>query len=190
MLRWPEKTFRSGKNSLIQIDDIVVIPSTTLLNNQNSSMSELSEGTAAPTFTANDQNGNPVSLTDFKGKKVILFFYPKDNTPGCTKEACAYRDNYTTFESKNTVLLGISPDNEKSHTKFIEKFDLPYTLICDTDKSICEAYGVWVEKSMYGKKYMGVERSTFLIDKEGNLVAIKRKVKPEPHVAEMLEMVS
>ena len=184
------KNLLFSKNSLIQIDDIVVIPSTTVIHNPITTMSELTEGSPAPTFTANDQNGNSVSLEDFKGKKVILFFYPKDNTPGCTKEACAYRDNHQTFESKNTVLLGISPDNEKSHTKFIEKFDLPYTLICDTEKTICEAYGIWVEKSMYGKKYMGVERSTFLIDEEGNLAAIKRKVKPEPHVAEMLDLVS
>ena len=112
----------------------------------------------------------------------------KDDTPGCTKEACAYRDASQNFEANNTVILGVSPDNEKSHKKFIDKFDLPFQLLCDTDKDICEAYGVWVEKSMYGKKYMGVERSTFLIDENGNLAAVRRKVKPEPHVAEMLEL--
>ena len=153
-------------------------------------MSQLAEGQPAPTFITTVQNGNTVNLEDFRGKKVILFFYPKDNTPGCTKEACAYRDNFSAFSKKNTVLLGISPDNEKSHTKFIDKFELPFTLLCDTEKTICEAYEVWVEKSMYGKKYMGVERSTFLIDEEGNLASIRRKVKPEPHVAEMLELVS
>ena len=153
-------------------------------------MSQLAEGQPAPTFSTTDQNGNTVNLEDFRGKKVILFFYPKDNTPGCTKEACAYRDNFSAFSKKNTVLLGISPDNEKSHTKFIDKFELPFTLLCDTEKTICEAYEVWVEKSMYGKKYMGVERSTFLIDEEGNLASIRRKVKPEPHVTEMLELVS
>lgn len=153
-------------------------------------MSKLEEGQPAPQFTTTDQDGNTVELKDFLGKKVILFFYPKDNTPGCTKEACAYRDAHGDFSAKNTVLLGVSPDNAKSHNKFIEKFDLPFTLLCDTEKEICEAYGVWVEKSMYGKKYMGVERSTFLIDEEGNLTAIKRKVKPEPHVAQMLELVS
>ena len=151
-------------------------------------MQELTEGTAAPDFSTIDQNGQSIKLSDFRGKKVILFFYPKDNTPGCTKEACAYRDASQNFEANNTVILGVSPDNEKSHKKFIDKFDLPFQLLCDTDKDICEAYGVWVEKSMYGKKYMGVERSTFLIDEDGNLAAVRRKVKPEPHVAEMLEL--
>ena len=151
-------------------------------------MQELTEGTSAPDFSSKDQNGQSIKLSDFRGKKVILFFYPKDNTPGCTKEACAYRDASQNFEANNTVILGVSPDNEKSHKKFIDKFDLPFQLLCDTDKDICEAYGVWVEKSMYGKKYMGVERSTFLIDEDGNLAAVRRKVKPEPHVAEMLEL--
>ena len=151
-------------------------------------MQELTEGTPAPDFSSKDQNGQSIKLSDFRGKKVILFFYPKDNTPGCTKEACAYRDASQNFEANNTVILGVSPDTEKSHKKFIDKFDLPFQLLCDTDKDICEAYGVWVEKSMYGKKYMGVERSTFLIDENGNLAAVRRKVKPEPHVAEMLEL--
>ena len=151
-------------------------------------MQELTEGTPAPNFSSKDQNGRSINLSDFHGKKVILFFYPKDNTPGCTKEACAYRDASQNFEANNTVILGVSPDSEKSHKKFIDKFDLPFQLLCDTDKDICEAYGVWVEKSMYGKKYMGVERSTFLIDEDGNLAAVRRKVKPEPHVAEMLEL--
>lgn len=151
-------------------------------------MQELTEGTAAPNFSSKDQNGQSIKLSDFRGKKVILFFYPKDNTPGCTKEACAYRDASQNFEANNTVILGVSPDTEKSHKKFIDKFDLPFQLLCDTDKDICETYGVWVEKSMYGKKYMGVERSTFLIDEDGNLAAVRRKVKPEPHVAEMLEL--
>ena len=151
-------------------------------------MQELTEGTPAPDFSSKDQNGQSIKLSDFRGKKVILFFYPKDNTPGCTKEACAYRNASQNFETNNTVILGVSPDNEKSHKKFIDKFDLPFQLLCDTDKDICEAYGVWVEKSMYGKKYMGVERSTFLIDENGNLAAVRRKVKPEPHVAEMLEL--
>lgn len=153
-------------------------------------MGQLQTGQPAPKFTTTDQNGNTVKLQDYLGKNVVLFFYPKDNTPGCTKEACAYRDTFEDFSSKDTVLLGVSPDDAKSHNKFIEKFSLPFTLLCDTDKKVCEAYGVWVEKSMYGKKYMGVERSTFLVDREGNLAAIKRKVKPEPHVAEMLALVS
>ncbi len=153
-------------------------------------MGQLQTGQPAPKFTTTDQNGNTVKLQDYLGKNVVLFFYPKDNTPGCTKEACAYRDAFEDFSSKDTVLLGVSPDDAKSHNKFIEKFSLPFTLLCDTDKKVCEAYGVWVEKSMYGKNYMGVERSTFLVDREGNLAAIKRKVKPEPHVAEMLALVS
>jgi len=151
-------------------------------------MQKLDEGDPAPEFTTTDQDDNTVSLSDFRGKKVLLFFYPKDNTPGCTKEACAYRDAAADFEKTGTVLLGISPDPPKSHIKFIDKFALPFRLLCDTDKSICEAYGIWVEKSMYGRKYMGVERSTFLIDEDGNLTAIRRKVKPEPHVAEMLQL--
>ena len=151
-------------------------------------MPELTEGSPAPDFTTADQDGNTVNLSDFRGKKVLLFFYPKDNTPGCTKEACAYRDASGDFEARNTIILGVSPDNEKSHHKFIEKFGLPFTLLCDTEKTLCEAYGTWVQKSMYGRKYMGVERSTFLIDEDGNLAAIRRKVKPEPHVAEMLEL--
>ena len=151
-------------------------------------MSKLIEGTSAPAFSTTDQRGNPLTLEDFRGKKVILYFYPKDDTPGCTKEACAYRDAFPEFEKKNTVILGVSPDNEKSHTKFIEKFTLPFTLLCDTEKSIAEAYGVWVEKNMYGRKYMGVERSTFLIDEAGILAAVRRKVKPVEHVTEMLEL--
>ena len=153
-------------------------------------MIKLTKGSPAPTFSTTDQNGNTVKLEDFRGKKVILYFYPKDDTPGCTKEACAYRDAFANFHSKNTVILGVSPDNKNSHTKFIGKFQLPFSLLCDTEKTIAEAYGTWVEKNMYGRKYMGVERSTFLINEEGKLAAIRRKVKPEPHVSEMLELVS
>jgi peroxiredoxin Q/BCP len=149
-------------------------------------MSELTVGAAAPAFSAPDQAGTIVSLSDFKGKMVILYFYPKDDTPGCTVEACTFRDEHSAFLKKGCVVLGVSPDNAKSHTKFIEKFSLPFPLLSDTDKKISEAYHVWVEKSMYGKKYMGVERSTFVIDPAGKLKAIYRKVKPAEHIADIL----
>ena len=152
-------------------------------------MSKLNKNSPAPQFSTTDQDGSLVKLEDFRGKKVILYFYPKDDTPGCTKEACAFRDAFAEFKSKNTIILGVSPDNEKSHTKFIEKFTLPFQLLCDTEKTIVKDYEVWVEKSMYGRKYMGVERSTFLINENGILVAILRKVKPEPHVEELLKLV-
>ena len=152
-------------------------------------MSKLKANAPAPSFSTTDQDGNLAKLEDFRGKKVILYFYPKDDTPGCTKEACTFRDAFAEFKLKNTVILGVSPDNEKSHTKFIEKFFLPFPLLCDTEKTIAKDYEVWVEKSMYGRKYMGVERSTFLIDENGVLSNILRKVKPEPHVEELLKLV-
>jgi peroxiredoxin Q/BCP len=149
-------------------------------------MSELTTGAKAPNFSAPDQSGKTVSLGDFKGKKIVLYFYPKDDTPGCTTEACSFRDEHSAFQKKGAVVLGVSPDSAKSHTKFIEKFSLPFPLLADEDKTIAQAYGVWVEKSMYGKKYMGVERSTFVIDEKGKLLAIYRKVKPAEHTAEVL----
>ena len=149
-------------------------------------MSELVIGAPAPAFTAPDQSGATVSLSDFKGKTVILYFYPKDDTPGCTTQACSFRDEYAAFKKKGAVVLGVSPDSAKKHTKFIEKFSLPFTLLADEDHAISLAYNVWVEKSMYGKKYMGVERSTFVIDGDGQLKAIYRKVKPAEHIAEVL----
>ena len=149
-------------------------------------MSELVIGTPTPAFTAPDQSGATVSLSDFKGKTVILYFYPKDDTPGCTTQACSFRDEYAAFKKKGAVVLGVSPDSAKKHTKFIEKFSLPFTLLADEDHAISLAYNVWVEKSMYGKKYMGVERSTFVIDGDGKLKAIYRKVKPAEHIAEVL----
>jgi peroxiredoxin Q/BCP len=149
-------------------------------------MSELIVGAMAPAFTATDQAGKTVSLSEFKGRTVVLYFYPKDDTPGCTVEACSFRDEHAAFEKKGSVVLGISPDDAKSHTKFIAKFGLPFPLLTDADHKIAEAYGVWVEKSMYGKKYMGVERSTFVIDGAGKLSAIYRKVKPAEHTAEVL----
>jgi len=149
-------------------------------------MSEFVVGAKAPSFSAPDQSGKTVSLSDFKGKTVVLYFYPKDDTPGCTVEACSFRDEYTAFKKKGAVVLGVSPDSTKKHTKFIEKYSLPFPLLADEDHKICEAYGVWVEKSMYGKKYMGVERSTFVIGPDGKLKAIYRKVKPAEHTAEVL----
>ncbi len=149
-------------------------------------MSELTVGANAPAFSAPDQSGKTVSLGDFKGKKVVLYFYPKDDTPGCTTEACSFRDEHAAFEKKGVVVLGISPDDSKSHAKFATKFSLQFPLIADEGHKIAEAYGVWVEKSMYGKKYMGVERSTFVIDGDGKLAAIYRKVKPAEHTAEVL----
>ena len=149
-------------------------------------MSELFEGAKAPLFTAPDQTGKPVWLSDFLGKTVVLYFYPKDDTPGCTTQACSYRDGYAAFRKKGVVVLGMSPDDAESHAKFAEKFSLPFPLLADVGHKIAEKYGVWVEKNMYGKKYMGVERSTFVIDANGKLVSIYRKVKPDATVAEVL----
>ena len=139
-------------------------------------MEELKVGDTAPNFTSVDQNNNKVALSNYKGKKVILYFYPKDNTPGCTLEACDFRDNYQSLKTKGFEVLGVSTDDEKSHKKFETKFDLPFTLIADTDKSIVEKYGVWIEKSMYGKTYMGTNRKTFVIDEEGIILAVISKV--------------
>jgi thioredoxin-dependent peroxiredoxin len=149
-------------------------------------MPELTLNSKAPAFSAPTQDAPSVSLKDFKGKKVILFFYPKDDTPGCTKEACAFRDQHSVFLKKGIVVLGVSVDPVAAHQKFAKKFSLPFPLLADVEKKIVTAYGVWVEKSMYGKKYMGVERSTFLIDETGKITAIFRKVKPETHVEEIL----
>ncbi|WP_316822393.1 thioredoxin-dependent thiol peroxidase [Pedobacter gandavensis] len=151
-------------------------------------MNELTIGQAAPDFTAKDQDGNTVTLNQFKGKKVVLYFYPKDNTPGCTTEACDFRDNYQGLTAKGIVVLGVSVDDEKSHQKFITKYDLPFTLIADTDKKIVEAYGVWGEKNMYGKKYMGTNRKTFLIDENGILTHIIAKVDTKNATAQVLEL--
>ena len=149
-------------------------------------MSELKIGGSAPAFSLPDQSGKTISLAGLKGKKVVLYFYPKDDTPGCTTEACTYRDEHSAFEKKGAVVLGISPDDEDSHAKFAKKFSLPFSLLADAGHKIADAYGVWVEKSMYGKTYMGVERSTFVIGPDGKLAAIFRKVKAGEHVAEVL----
>ncbi|MEI7670346.1 MAG: thioredoxin-dependent thiol peroxidase [Pseudomonadota bacterium] len=150
-------------------------------------MSELIIGSKAPTFKAKDQNGKTISLADYKGKKLVLYFYPEDDTPTCTIEACNLRDNYSLLKKKGFSILGVSPDDEKSHQKFITKFDLPFPLLADTDKKIIEAYGVWGEKNMYGRKYMGIIRSTFVIDEKGKIEKIFRKVLSKKHAAQIVE---
>lgn len=139
-------------------------------------MTTLKEGDKAPNFTANDQNGKSTALSDFTGKNVILYFYPKDDTPGCTAESCSFRDNYQSLLAKGFEVIGVSTDDEKSHKKFEKKYSLPFTLIADTGKEIVEAYGVWVEKNMYGKKYMGTARTTFIIGPDGIIKNIIAKV--------------
>ena len=153
-------------------------------------MTELEKGQKAPDFTAKDQKGNTVSLAQFAGKIVVLYFYPKDDTPGCTAEACDFRDNYQGLLAKDIVVLGVSVDDEKSHKKFIAKHNLPFTLLADTDKEIVAAYGVWGEKSMYGKTYMGTNRKTFIIDKQGNIAHIITKVDTKNASAQVLELIS
>ena len=142
---------------------------------------EIKEGNKAPDFTALDQNGEKVKLSSFKGKKnVILYFYPKDMTPGCTTQACDFRDQQKKF--KTTVILGVSIDSQERHQKFIEKYDLPFTLLADTDKKVVQKYGVWQEKKLYGKTFMGIVRTTFLIDKTGKVKKIFHKVKVKTHI--------
>lgn len=149
---------------------------------------ELLEGGKAPDFRLASSDGGEVALKDFKGRKaVILYFYPKDNTPGCTVEACDFRDGIRKFKAKETVVLGVSFDDLEAHERFIEKFDLSFPLLYDTDKKAAKAYGVYKEKNMYGRKFMGIERSTFLIDKTGKLVKIYRKVKVKDHVKQLLK---
>jgi thioredoxin-dependent peroxiredoxin len=147
----------------------------------------LKEGDKAPDFTAKDQNGEKVKLSDLKGQRVVLYFYPKDDTPGCTKEACSFRDADKVYRKKGIRVLGVSTDDEKSHQKFISKFSLPFDLLADTDKQIVEKYGVWGEKSMYGKKYMGTNRKTFLIDENGKIAKVFDKVNVAEHADEVLE---
>ncbi|WP_312696674.1 thioredoxin-dependent thiol peroxidase [Sphingobacterium mizutaii] len=139
-------------------------------------MAELKVGDKAPQFTSKNQNGEEIKLSDFQGKKVILYFYPKDNTPGCTTEACNFRDNYQSLLKDGFEVIGVSIDSEQSHQKFISKFELPFNLVSDEDKKIVEDYGVWVEKNMYGKKYMGTARTTFIIDEKGIIQHIIKKV--------------
>ena len=146
----------------------------------------LTVGTPAPAFTLYDQNQNPVSLSDFRGKKVVLYFYPKDNTPGCTRQACAFAGQYAAFSDKSIQVIGISRDSVSSHKKFAEKYSLPFILLSDPEMLAIQAYGVWQEKKMYGKTSMGVVRTTFIIDEQGNIEKIMPKVKPDTNAAEIL----
>lgn len=150
-------------------------------------MAHLSPGDSAPDFTLPQTGGDSVSLTGLRGRDVVLFFYPKDDTSGCTKEACGFRDRYTELLESGATILGVSPDSVSSHDRFASKFSLPFPLLADTDHRVAEAYGAWKERSMYGKKYMGIERSTFLIDKDGRIAKVWEKVKPEGHAEEVLE---
>jgi peroxiredoxin Q/BCP len=150
-------------------------------------MSHLKVGDIAPEIEAVDQNGNRVSLTSFKGKKVVIYFYPKDDTPGCTAEACNLRDNYSALQSAGYEILGVSTDSEKSHKKFIEKYNLPFSLIADTEKKVVEAYGVWGLKKFMGKEYMGTNRTTFVIDEDGKIKKVIEKVETKNHTAQILE---
>lgn len=147
---------------------------------------KLAEGDVAPTFTTATDGGGTASLSDYKGKNIILYFYPKDDTPGCTKEACAFRDHFAAFKKKGAVVLGVSVDPVKAHDKFVEKYKLPFTLLADVDKKIVEAYGVWGQKTFMGRKYLGVHRVTFLIGTDGKIKKIWPKVKPEEHAEEVL----
>ena len=147
----------------------------------------LQEGNKAPYFKLKDQNEKEISLSDYKGKNVILYFYPKDNTSGCTAEACSFRDDFPKFKKVEAVILGVSPDSVESHKKFAKKYNLNFSLLADEDKEVIKKYDVWKEKSMYGRKYMGVERSTFIIDSDGKIKKIFKKVKVQGHNEEVME---
>lgn len=147
----------------------------------------LEVGTKAPDFTLSDKDGQNVSLSDFAGKKVVLYFYPKDNTPGCTRQACAFAGAYEAFRTLDAVVIGISKDSAASHRKFAEKYNLPFLLLSDPELTVLQAYGVWQEKKLYGKVSMGVVRTTFVIDEQGNIERIMPKVKPDTNAAEILE---
>jgi peroxiredoxin Q/BCP len=151
-------------------------------------MATLKEGDKAPEFTANNQNGKTVALADYQGKTVVLYFYPKDDTPGCTAEACDFRDNYEYLQSQGYEVIGVSTDDEKSHKKFESKYSLPFTLIADHDQQIVNSYGVWVEKNMYGKKYMGTQRTTFIIDADGVISHIITKVDTKNSSQQVLDL--
>jgi peroxiredoxin Q/BCP len=144
------------------------------------------EGKPAPDFELTSDSGESVRLSDLKGRPVVVYFYPRDDTPGCTAQACGIRDNYEAFGERGAVVLGISPDDESSHVKFKQKYGLPFTLLADPDHRVADQYGVWAERSMYGKTYMGIERSTFVIDPEGNVARVLRRVKPDTHAEQVL----
>jgi peroxiredoxin Q/BCP len=145
------------------------------------------EGKPAPDFELTSDDGEAVRLSDFRGKPVVVYFYPRDDTPGCTAQACGIRDNWEAFGERGAVVLGISPDDENSHTRFRQKYGLPFTLLADPDHRVADRYGVWGERSLYGKKYMGIERSTFVIDPNGNVARVLRRVKPDTHAEQVLQ---
>jgi peroxiredoxin Q/BCP len=147
----------------------------------------LNIGSPAPNFSANNQNGETLTLSNFTGRKLVLYFYPKDDTPGCTAEACSLRDNYQDLIAKGYAILGVSPDTEAKHQKFIAKYNLPFDLLADIDNTVALAYGVWVEKSMYGRKYMGTDRKSFIIDENGVLIKIIEKVDTKNHTQQVLD---
>jgi len=144
------------------------------------------EGSRAPNFTLTSDSGEQVSLESFRGRPVVLYFYPKDDTPGCTTEACGFRDSYNDFEKRGAVVLGVSPDDEASHVKFKNKFSLPFTLLADPEHQVADEYGVWGEKKFAGKTYFGVNRTTFLIDSDGNIAKVMKNVKPDGHPEQVL----
>jgi peroxiredoxin Q/BCP len=148
----------------------------------------LNEGDLAPDFSLPADDGSTIRLSDLKGHKVVLYFYPKDDTPGCTKQACGLRDDYSAFDERDAVVLGVSPDSVDSHVKFRGKYELPFRLLADTDHDVAEAYGVWKEKTLYGRKHWGNQRDTFVIDEAGRIAKIFRRVKPEKHVGQVLEV--
>ncbi len=153
-------------------------------------MTAIEAGSLAPDFTLDTDAGTPMKLSSLRGRPVVLYFYPKDDTSGCTTEACEFRDLFPRFDGSKAVVLGVSPDPVKSHVKFKTKYELPFTLLADTEKVVAQAYDVWKEKSMYGRKYMGVERTTFLIDKKGKVAKVFTKVKPAGHAAEVIAAIA
>ncbi len=153
-------------------------------------MSKLTVGKKAPKFKGVDQDGNKIQLSDFEGQTLAIYFYPKDNTPGCTAQACDIRDNYKVLSKKKIAIIGVSCDDEKSHLKFIQKFELPFPLIADTDQKIVNQFGVWVEKSMYGRNYMGIARTTFIIDPNGIISHVIEKVDTKNHSAQIIAALS
>lgn len=153
-------------------------------------MTHLNIGDIAPNFTSTNQNGDKITLSDLRGKKVVLFFYPKDDSPSCTKEACSLRDNYRKLDRQGVVILGVSPDTEKKHTKFIDKYEFQYDLLADTDKEIINAFGLWGEKKFMGKVIVGVHRTTFIIDESGRIMDIIKKVKTAQHGEQVLECIN
>jgi thioredoxin-dependent peroxiredoxin len=178
VLAWRDERFAATGSGAVRRTTPIALPMEARL--------ALEEGSPAPDFSLTSDTGDLVSLSALRGAPVVLYFYPRDDTPGCTKQACGIRDAWGEFERSGAVVLGVSPDGEASHVKFKQKYGLPFALLADPDHATAEAYGVWVEKSMYGKTFMGVERSTFVIGADGNVAKVMRKVKPESHADDVL----